>query len=229
MSMKQSRRLLLPFATGALALALGGAALAQSGSPAPMPSPSASPSPTPTGTATPAPAPTRHLALADQGTMPMPMPNPTPGPGAGSSALPAPAPGAAQTGGDAAAAPADPTYLAATLDGKSETPAASPTGAGLFKARLFVHDGKFCYTLTSSGLGTLTMAHVHSGAVGVAGPPVFTLLPSVPTETCLKIDPALAAKFASDPASYYVNIHTSDFPGGAIRGQLSASATAPAG
>ena len=166
------------------------------------------------------------LAGAQSG-MNMPVPGATAGPGSGSSAMPAAAPGAVATGGDAALA--DPTYLAATLDGKSETPAADPDGTGAFKARLFVHDGKFCYTLTSSGLGTLTMAHVHSGAVGVAGPPVFTLLPSVPTETCLKIDPALAAKFASDPASYYVNIHTSDFPGGAIRGQLSASATAPAG
>lgn len=146
-----------------------------------------------------------------------------PGPGSGSSAMPAPAPGAAATGGDAMSATAvvaDPTYLAATLDGKSETPAADPDGTGAFKARLFIHDGKLCYTLTSANLATLTAAHIHVGAVGVAGDPVFTLIPNVPTETCLKIDTALATKIASDPAAYYVNIHTSEYPNGAIRGQL---------
>ena len=36
----------------------------------------------------------------------------------------------------------------------------------------------------------------------------------------LEIDPALAAKICADPAGYYVNYHTTDFRGGAIRGQL---------
>ena len=157
------------------------------------------------------------LAGAQSG-MNMPVPGATPGPGSGSSAMPAAAPGAVATGGDAAVA--DPTYLAATLDGKSETPAADPDGAGAFKARLFVHDGKLCYTLTSANLSTLTMAHIHVGAVGVAGDPVFTLIPNVPTETCLKIDTALATKIATQPDAYYVNIHTNDYPNGAIRGQL---------
>lgn len=164
------------------------------------------------------------LAAAQTG-MNMPTPGATPGPGSGSSAMQSTAPGAAATGGDAAApaggeALADPTYLATTLDGKSETPPADPDGAGAFKARVFIHDGKLCYTLTSSNLSTLTMAHIHAGAVGVAGPPVVTLIPNVPTETCLKVDSAVLAKIASDPASYYVNIHTNDYPNGAIRGQL---------
>jgi hypothetical protein len=122
--------------------------------------------------------------------------------------------------------PADPTVLMATLDGKSEVPGpANPNGSGLLKSRLFIKDGKFCYTLTSAGLTKLTMAHIHAGAAGVSGDPVITLLPDEPTETCLKIDGALALKIAQDPARYYVNIHTTAFPKGAIRGQLAKTAS----
>jgi CHRD domain len=36
----------------------------------------------------------------------------------------------------------------------------------------------------------------------------------------LQIDATLAAAICANPAGYYVNYHTQDFPGGAIRGQL---------
>lgn len=120
---------------------------------------------------------------------------------------------------------ADPTMLTATLDPASEVPGPGKAGGtGALKARMFIKDGKFCYTLTSTGLSALTAAHIHAGAAGVAGDPIVTLIPSVPSETCLKIDSALATKIAADPASYYVNIHTQEMPKGAIRGQLAKSA-----
>jgi hypothetical protein len=42
------------------------------------------------------------------------------------------------------------------------------------------------------------------------------------------MDPTLATEIMTTPANFYVNVHTSDFTGGAIRGQLAAG-QAPAG
>ena len=39
-------------------------------------------------------------------------------------------------------------------------------------------------------------------------------------ETCTTTDSAVLAAIEASPGSYYVNIHTSTFPGGEIRGQL---------
>jgi len=89
-----------------------------------------------------------------------------------------------------------------------------------FMARLNVGQGQLCYTLTSAKVGTLTMAHIHAGKAGVAGPPVVTLKASAPSETCMALDKATAQKIVAAPGDYYVNVHTADFPSGAIRGQL---------
>lgn len=111
--------------------------------------------------------------------------------------------------------------LMASLSGSTEVPSPGDAdGAGAFNARLNVGQGQLCYTLTSSKIGTLTMAHIHAGASGVAGPPVATLQANAPSQTCMTIDKDVAQKLVSEPDKYYVNIHTSDFPGGAIRGQL---------
>lgn len=118
--------------------------------------------------------------------------------------------------------PAKPTgvSLGASLGGSAEVPPGDPDGTGMFMGRLNVGQGKLCYTLTSANLGPLTMAHIHAGKAGVAGPPVVTLAADVPTETCIDVDKAVAQKIVAAPADYYVNIHTSDHPAGAVRGQL---------
>ena len=111
--------------------------------------------------------------------------------------------------------------LMASLSGAAEVPGPGDSdGAGMFMARLNVGQGQLCYTLTSSNLGTLTMAHIHSGKAGVAGPPVVTLMANAPTETCMMVDKDTAQKIVAMAADFYVNIHTADFRAGAIRGQL---------
>ena len=108
----------------------------------------------------------------------------------------------------------------ATLNGASEVPGPGDgDGMGHFMATITPGTGRLCYTLTSSMIGTRTMAHIHTGAAGVAGPPVVTLMANAPTQTCMTIARALAQSIVNKPGDFYVNIHTADFPKGAVRGQ----------
>jgi hypothetical protein len=67
-------------------------------------------------------------------------------------------------------------------------------------------------------------AHIHVGEEDVAGDVVVPLAP--PDElgnsaSCVTgVDTALIDAILQNPSGYYVNVHTSDFPDGAIRGQL---------
>jgi len=68
-----------------------------------------------------------------------------------------------------------------------------------------------------------TAAHIHAGAADVNGPVVVPF--SAPdssgtTQGCTIADATLVEQILADPSGYYVNVHTSEFPGGAIRGQL---------
>ena len=92
-----------------------------------------------------------------------------------------------------------------------------------------------CWDLSYSGLtGTPITAHIHKGAAGVNGPIVINFLPFTDlgpnsASGCAPVDPpALATEIMATPANFYVNVHTTDFQLGAIRGQLSKGAP-PAG
>jgi hypothetical protein len=95
-----------------------------------------------------------------------------------------------------------------------------------------------CWDLTYGNLtGTPLMAHIHGPAApGVNGPVVigftpFSSLGANSATGCRALtapEVTVAADIVANPGSYYVNVHTSDFPGGAIRGQLAAG-PAPAG
>jgi hypothetical protein len=119
------------------------------------------------------------------------------------------------------AAQAAPVKLTATLNGASETPPGDPKGTGSFSANVDPDKGDFCYTITSN-IAAPTMAHVHTGAAGTSGAPVITIDPKGSDE-CIAVEPDVLKAIVANPAGYYVNIHTADHPGGAIRGQLAAA------
>jgi hypothetical protein len=122
------------------------------------------------------------------------------------------------------------TRLAATLKGANEVPGpGDPDGRG--RAFVGLAGDRACFALEWSGIGAPTAAHIHDGRAGVAGPVVVlffqpgTNAASLPgtlssVAGCVDVDPALARRIAARPRDWYVNIHTADFPAGAIRGQL---------
>jgi hypothetical protein len=110
--------------------------------------------------------------------------------------------------------------LVSTLNGANETAGGDPDGTGSFTVDIDSDSGDFCYTLTGTKIAKPTMAHIHSGAAGANGAPVITI--DVASDMCVAVDPEVLKAIIAAPASYYVNIHTADFPAGAIRGQLAA-------
>ena len=109
--------------------------------------------------------------------------------------------------------------LTATLTGAEEPGGGSPTGSAEFKAE--VEDGAFCYTLIQKGLKP-TMAHIHSGAAGSSGDVVLPLEITTPDDgdRCAALTADQLTAILAAPQNFYVNIHTAEFPKGAIRGQL---------
>lgn len=126
-----------------------------------------------------------------------------------------------------------PLLLGAELSGKQEVP--TPGGPavgdadGRAKARILVLGDKVIFSLQWSGISAPTAFHIHEGEKGVNGPIRVAFfadkLPDSVTAaagTVTVTDPKLVAAIRSNPAGFYVNVHTAEFPGGAVRGQLKA-------
>lgn len=114
--------------------------------------------------------------------------------------------------------------LSAPLTGAAEFPDPGDVeGSGTAALRVNPGTGELCYDLRVTGIEPATAAHVHEAPAGAAGPVVVTLMaPSDGSSAgCVDVTRALAKEILKDPADYYVNIHNADFPGGALRGQLS--------
>jgi hypothetical protein len=129
------------------------------------------------------------------------------------------------------------TPFTAQLSGANEVPAADPDGFGSASVTFDIINAtpgtgaEVCWDLSYANLtGTPSAAHIHSGAAGVNGPIVVTFsgLGASSASNCAAVDPTLAQQIMDTPANFYVNVHTTDFPNGAIRGQLS-KGPAPAG
>jgi hypothetical protein len=119
----------------------------------------------------------------------------------------------------------------AQLKGKNEVPGpGSPKGKGEIHVFLKPTKNKVCFELEVSKLDTITASHIHKGAPDQAGTVKVTLIDSQIEGTgnyegCVKdVRSKLLDKIAAKPEAFYVNVHTLDYPEGAIRGQLEPSA-----
>jgi len=112
--------------------------------------------------------------------------------------------------------------FAATLNGANEVPAGDPDGVGTAHISIDDATDRVCTHLEVRNIGPVTAAHIHRGAAGVNGPPVITL--DAPddndSDDCSNVDNALLDSIRRDPSAFYVNVHTSEYPNGAIRGQI---------
>jgi hypothetical protein len=120
--------------------------------------------------------------------------------------------------------------LHAKLTANSETGSTSTAkGHTLIKVRT---DGtiQFKTQILNKNGETFVAGHIHQAPVGVPGPVVVPLFvaPSPPTSARQIKQRGVAtpnagttgANLCQNPSAYYVNYHTTAFPGGAIRGQL---------
>lgn len=114
-----------------------------------------------------------------------------------------------------------------------------PNGRGT--AYVFGIDGDpatLCYILEVSRIADLDQApgapraaHIHLGAKGTNGPVEVNLAfpQGGQAADCLTegeagkgLDPGEVQEILANPEDYYVNVHNSEYPAGAVRGQLSA-------
>jgi len=119
------------------------------------------------------------------------------------------------------------TTLSTSLSGDEEVPGPGDKNGKGWVTLVIEPDGTICYEGKVQAIGReLTGAHIHIGASGVAGDVVVNLDPFGADITgnkathCVTTTPQVAAAILANPSSYYVNVHTTAYLGGAIRGQL---------
>jgi hypothetical protein len=115
------------------------------------------------------------------------------------------------------------TKFSAKLSGDNEVGGGDPDGSGT--AAVKTRGTEVCYDLKWTGVD-VTMAHIHKGAAGTNGDVVVNFfanespLDANSKAGCVQAKAAVVKGLASNPANYYVNLHSPEFPKGAIRGQL---------
>lgn len=104
-----------------------------------------------------------------------------------------------------------------------------PTASKTFGAAAIHINGttlSFAVTIANPLRETFVAGHIHVGAAGVNGPVVVPLFSGSNDRKLfvqaarIAIDAEDAKAICGDLAGHYVNYHTTQFPGGALRGQL---------
>lgn len=121
--------------------------------------------------------------------------------------------------------------FALTQDAEVPVPKTT-TASGV--AQLIIYPERIDYELSGSSIVGVTMAHIHNGAPGIAGPIVVTLYNQAASGTINGVFATGSLTAANLPANVtlaslktlllsgnaYVNVHTTANPSGEIRGQV---------
>ena len=115
------------------------------------------------------------------------------------------------------------TTYKASLTGAQEVGGGDPQGSGEAEVSISDNFDQICWDINDvTGIGPITGAHIHRGAAGVNGPVVFALKQANEGgwKGCASGAEWTEDRIENKPSSFYVNVHTTEFPNGAIRGQL---------
>ena len=119
---------------------------------------------------------------------------------------------------------------AAVVDSGGNTDQGDPDGSGQTYLSLSADpalESSLCWITEVEGVaGVVTGAHLHAGEAGTNGAIVATLEPLASDGmgvVCVPHDDLAAIQAVIDhPTAFYIDVHTSEFPDGALRGQVSA-------
>ena len=130
-----------------------------------------------------------------------------------------------------------PTILVTSLKGQEEVDAngvpgqGDPDGRGVAAIRIDTAADRVCWTILVRGIELPALAaHIHEAPAGVNRPIVVGLSPPTAPNALFErlgigvshgcmTSPA-AGEVAANPIAFYVNVHNTPFPRGAVRGQL---------
>jgi CHRD domain len=113
--------------------------------------------------------------------------------------------------------------FAVSATGSQEVPGPGDSD-GSASANLTLNPEKeeVCFEIQVKDIASATLAHIHAGAAGTAGPVVISL--TAPTEGfskgCAHASRELIQQISQNPGNFYLNIHNAEFKTGAVRGQL---------
>jgi hypothetical protein len=122
------------------------------------------------------------------------------------------------------------TLLKAELGGAVVPGPGDPDGTAEAKVSVRPGELKICVRMEYElGVGRVTEIHIHEGGSGEAGPAIATLYeeavggapgPSLIIGCEGEMPRPLVRRVAEHPRRFYLDLHTLDFPDGALRGQL---------
>jgi CHRD domain len=129
---------------------------------------------------------------------------------------------------------APPTVFNVQLRAENEPNGASTSESKGFAQVMVLADGtiEFTFTINNKSAETYTRAHIHKAPAGVNGPIHWDFLEAGVPVASVSDQPsqlrgvareraaAVLSDLLANPEQYYVNVHSTAFPGGAVRGQL---------
>jgi hypothetical protein len=116
------------------------------------------------------------------------------------------------------------TALQAHLSGRSVVPGpGAASGTGTATITLDRAANQVCYKLTVASIDPALAAAIFTGPAGAIGPSMIGLDPpeSGKSDGCVPVEEGIVESIASHPNGFYISISNVQFPGGALRGQLS--------
>lgn len=121
------------------------------------------------------------------------------------------------------------TLFTSILTGEAEVDNAGNAGAGdldglgIANVRIIPQQERVCIDALVANTAPLILAHIHNAPAGKNGPVVLDFTDTLNGNVvrgCVHADEQLLRRIILEPQNYYVNIHSEEFPAGAVRGQL---------